>query len=72
MHGMKHFMSPDEHFQDVKRVVSAIGGYANRITVVMPLLYASRQHKRKGRESLDCAIALQELEHIGVGSYCHI
>lgn len=47
MHGMKHFMSPDEHFQDVKRVVSAIGGYANRITVVMPLLYASRQHKRK-------------------------
>lgn len=66
MHGMKHFMSPDEHFQDVKRVVSAIGGYANRITVVMPLLYASRQHKRKGRESLDCAIALQELERIGV------
>ena len=66
MHGMKYFMSPDEHFQDIKRVVSAIGGYANRITVVMPLLYASRQHKRKGRESLDCAIALQELERIGV------
>lgn len=66
MHGMKQFMSPDEHFQDIKRVVSAIGGYANRITVVMPLLYASRQHKRKGRESLDCAIALQELERIGV------
>ena len=66
MHGMNHFMSPDEHFQDIKRVVSAIGGYANRITVVMPLLYASRQHKRKGRESLDCAIALQELERIGV------
>ena len=66
MHGFTHHMAPDEHFQDVKRVVSAIGGYANRITVVMPLLYASRQHKRKGRESLDCAIALQELERIGV------
>lgn len=59
-------VGPDEHFQDIKRVVSAIGGKANRVTVVMPLLYASRQHKRKGRESLDCAMALQELVNLGV------
>ena len=66
MHGFSHHMSPDEHFQDIKRVISALAGYAEKITVVMPLLYQSRQHKRKGRESLDCAIALQELEHLGV------
>lgn len=66
MHGRDHFMSPDEHFQDIKRVISATSGYASKITVVMPLLYQSRQHKRKGRESLDCAIALQELERLGV------
>ncbi|MCP4686613.1 MAG: ribose-phosphate diphosphokinase, partial [Desulfobacterales bacterium] len=53
---------------DIKRVVSAIGGQARRITVIMPLLYASRQDRRKGRESLDCAMALQELERIGVSS----
>ena len=50
-----------EHYQDIKRVISAISGHARKINVVMPLLYQARQHKRKGRESLDCAIALQEL-----------
>lgn len=66
MHGFIEHMSPDEHFQDIKRVISAISGYASKITLVMPLLYESRQHKRKGKESLDCAIALQELESLGV------
>lgn len=66
MHGFIHHMSPDEHFQDIKRVISAISGYACKITLVMPLLYESRQHKRKGKESLDCAIALKELEALGV------
>lgn len=66
MHGMDIPTSPDEHFQDIKRCISALSGYAKRITVVMPLLYQSRQDKRKGRESLDCAMALQELEHLGV------
>ena len=66
MHGMKVPMGPDEHFQDIKRAISAVGGYARRVTVVMPLLYQSRQDRRKGRESLDCAIALQELERLGV------
>ncbi|MEG2004245.1 MAG: ribose-phosphate diphosphokinase, partial [Clostridia bacterium] len=61
-------MGPDEHFQDIKRVLSAIGGKANRITIIMPLLYASRQHKRKGRESLDCAMALRELENLGINA----
>ena len=67
-HGLKHYMSPDEHFQDIKRVISATSGHAERITLIMPLLYQSRQHKRKGRESLDCAISLQELEALGVNS----
>lgn len=66
MHGMKHYMSPDEHFQDIKRIVSATNGRSERITLIMPLLYQSRQHKRKGRESLDCALALQDLESLGV------
>lgn len=64
LHGTEHEMSPDEHFQDIKRVISATCGHASKITVIMPLLYQSRQHKRKGRESLDCAIALQELERL--------
>jgi len=68
LHGREHVISPDEHFQDIKRVISATSGHASRITVVMPLLYQSRQHKRKGRESLDCAIALQELEQLGVNN----
>lgn len=68
MHGMEVPMSPDEHFQDIKRVISATSGHACRINIVMPLLYQARQHKRKGRESLDCAIALQELETLGVSN----
>lgn len=66
MHGREHYMSPDEHFEDIKRVIAATSGHADRINVIMPLLYESRQHKRRGNESLDCAIALQELEKIGV------
>lgn len=66
MFGITNHKGPDEHFQDIKRTVSAIKGKAKRITVIMPLLYASRQHRRKGRESLDCALALQELERLGV------
>ena len=66
MYGFTNHKGPDEHFQDIKRVVSALGGRARRVTVIMPLLYAGRQHRRKGRESLDCAMALQELERLGV------
>lgn len=66
MFGFINHKGPDEHFQDIKRAVSAIRGKASRITVIMPLLYESRQHRRKGRESLDCALALQELERLGV------
>lgn len=65
-HGNVQYITPDEHFQDIKRVISATCGNASKITVIMPLLYQSRQHRRKGRESLDCAIALQELERLGV------
>lgn len=66
MHGMDVPMGPDEHFQDIKRCISALSGYPRRITVIMPLLYQSRQDKRKNRESLDCALALQELERLKV------
>ena len=66
MYGMECPMSPDDHFQDIKRIISAIGGKARRINIIMPMLYQGRQHKRVSRESLDCAIALQELEHLGV------
>lgn len=66
MFGFENHMGPDEHFQDIKRVVSAIAGGARRVTLVMPLLYSARQHRRSGRESLDCAIALQELQRLGV------
>jgi len=66
MFGMECHMSPDDHFQDIKRIISAIGGKARRINLIMPLLYAGRQHKRVSRESLDCAIALQELAALGV------
>lgn len=59
-------MSPDDHFCDLKRVIAAISGHATRITVIMPMLYEGRQHKRAVRESLDCAIALQELKNLGV------
>lgn len=66
MFGMECPMSPDDHFQDLKRIIAAIGGKARRITVIMPMLYEGRQHKRMSRESLDCALALQELERLGV------
>ena len=66
MYGMEVPMSPDDHFQDLKRVIAAIGGKAKRINVIMPMLYESRQHKRSSRESLDCALALQELQQYGV------
>lgn len=66
MFGKDTCMGPDEHFQDLKRIICATAGHANSINVIMPLLYASRQHRRKGRESLDCAMALQELESLGV------
>ncbi|MCI8401301.1 MAG: ribose-phosphate pyrophosphokinase [Lachnospiraceae bacterium] len=59
-------MSPDDHFQNLKRIIAAVAGKARRITVIMPFLYESRQHNRSGRESLDCALALQELEKMGV------
>lgn len=68
MYGIKVPMSPDEHFADLKRVIGALGGKARRINVVMPMLYEGRQHKRSGRESLDCAMALQELVNMGVSN----
>ncbi len=64
--GKQNRMSPDDHYQDLKRIIAAVGGKARRITVIMPFLYESRQHKRSARESLDCAIALQELVKMGV------
>ena len=64
--GMVNHMSPDDHFQDLKRVIAAAAGKARRINVIMPFLYEGRQHKRSGRESLDCATALQELVSMGV------
>ncbi len=66
MYGKTVPMSPDDHFQDLKRIIGAIGGKARRISVIMPMLYEGRQHKRASRESLDCAIALQELVNMGV------
>lgn len=64
--GHENHMSPDDHYQDLKRIIAAVGGKARRITVIMPFLYESRQHKRTARESLDCALALQELVNMGV------
>ncbi len=64
--GEENHMSPDDHYQNLKRIIAAVGGKARRITVIMPFLYESRQHKRSNRESLDCAIALQELVSMGV------
>lgn len=66
--GHNNHMSPDDHYQDLKRIIAAVGGKARRITVIMPFLYESRQHKRSSRESLDCALALQELTNMGVES----
>ncbi len=64
--GHTNHMSPDDHYNDLKRVIAAVGGKARRITVIIPFLYESRQHKRTSRESLDCALALQELIGMGV------
>ena len=64
--GMTNHMSPDDHFQDLKRIIAAAAGKARRINVIMPFLYEGRQHKRSSRESLDCALALQELANMGV------
>ncbi|MDD5993557.1 MAG: ribose-phosphate pyrophosphokinase [Clostridiales bacterium] len=66
--GQINHMSPDDHYQDLKRIIAAVSGKARRITVIMPFLYEGRQHKRSSRESLDCALALQELTKMGVES----
>lgn len=66
MCGQVNHMSPDDHFSNLKRVIAAVGGKARRINVIMPFLYESRQHRRTGRESMDCALALQELVAMGV------
>ena len=68
MYGMTVPMSPDEHYADLKRIIAAIEGKARRLTVIMPMLYEGRQHKRSGRESLDCAMMLQELVSMGVSN----
>ncbi len=68
MFGKENHMSPDDHFQDLKRIIQAAGGKAHRINVIMPMLFGSRQHRRNYRESLDCAVALQELAHMGVSN----
>ena len=68
MYGMEVPMSPDDHYADLKRIIAAIEGKARRLTVIMPMLYEGRQHKRSGRESLDCALMLQELVGMGVSN----
>ncbi len=68
MYGREAFMSPDDHFQDLKRIIAAVSGKAKRINIIMPFLYESRQHRRASRESLDCALALQELQNMGVSN----
>ncbi|MCL2343629.1 MAG: ribose-phosphate pyrophosphokinase [Firmicutes bacterium] len=69
LRGVEVPMGPDEHFQDLKRVIAACGGKARRITVIMPMLYEGRQHRRFSRESLDCALSLQELSNMGVENF---
>lgn len=68
MFGKQNYMSPDDHFQDLKRLIQAASGKAHRINVIMPILYGGRQHRRSYRESLDCAVMLQELEAMGVSN----
>lgn len=68
MYGQENAMSPDDHFQDLKRIIQATSGKAHRINVIMPILYGGRQHRRNYRESLDCAVALQELTRMGVSN----
>ena len=66
--GRENCMSPDDHYQDLKRIIQAAGGKAHRINIIMPSLYGGRQHRRNYRESLDCAVALQELQNMGVSN----
>lgn len=66
MFGQEVPMSPDDHFADLKRAIQAIGGKAHRVNLIMPILYGGRQHRKAARESLDCAVALQELQNMGV------
>lgn len=68
MYGQTVPMSPDDHYMDLKRTIAAVGGKAKRITVIMPMLYGGRQHRRASRESLDCALMLQELARMGVNN----
>lgn len=68
MFGRENAMSPDDHFQDLKRVIEATSGKAHRVNVIMPIMYGGRQHRRNYRESLDCAVALQELQNMGVSN----
>ena len=68
VNGHVNHMSPDDHFQNLKRIIAATTGKAHRVNVIMPFLYESRQHKRTSRESLDCAMALQELNNMGVSN----
>ena len=69
MNGYTNHMSPDDHYQDLKRVIAATNGKAHRINVIMPFLYEGRQHRRNGRESLDCAYAFKELTQMGVNNF---
>lgn len=69
VNGFENHMSPDDHYQDLKRMIAAIAGKAHRINVIMPFLYEGRQHRRTGRESLDCAYALKELSDMGVSNF---
>ena len=69
LNGYTNHMSPDDHYQDLKRVIAACNGKARRINVIMPFLYEGRQHRRSGRESLDCAYALEELRDMGIDNF---
>ena len=69
MNGFTNHMSPDDHYQDLKRIISAINGKAHRINIIMPFLYEGRQHRRTGRESLDCAYMLKELNDMGLSNF---
>lgn len=69
MNGFINHMSPDDHYQDLKRIINAINGKAHRVNVIMPFLYEGRQHKRTGRESLDCAYAIEELMDMGISNF---
>ncbi len=69
VNGYQNHMSPDDHYQDLKRIIAAANGKAHRINVIMPFLYEGRQHKRSGRESLDCAYALRELANMGISNF---